>query len=130
MRGSPLPGQARVKPDGRMGNPERKMPGYDMPDEAERRAKLARQAGAASWRGKLAWMEHLRQLGEKACDDMYGAHCFQDANCRYLEAKECFDDAIGLAGELGWEDEAASPGNRLQHVKGVFQGVFRSQFVQ
>jgi hypothetical protein len=84
-----------------------------MADETERQAKLAQ-------------IEHLRQLGEKAYDDMYEAHSFRDANDRYREAKDCYYDAIGLANELGLKDEAAALSERLWHIKEVF----RHQFVQ
>jgi benzoyl-CoA reductase/2-hydroxyglutaryl-CoA dehydratase subunit BcrC/BadD/HgdB len=84
-----------------------------MADEAEREAKLKQ-------------LQHLKELGEKAYDDMYEAHSFRDSNDFYREAKECYYDAIGLARELGLTDEAESLSNRLLHIKEVF----RSQFAQ
>jgi hypothetical protein len=75
---------------------------------------------------RLAALAHLRELGEKAYDDMYEAHSFGSAGVCYSGAKEFFHDAIGLAKELGLADESASLDERLEHIKAVF----RKQFVQ
>jgi len=69
-------------------------------------------------------LAHLKALGEKAYDDMYEAHSFRDANVCYSDAKEGFYGAIGLAEELGHQDEADALRKRLEHIKEVF----RSQF--
>ncbi len=84
-----------------------------MTDDSERQAKLEQ-------------MEHLKQLGEKAYDNMYEAHSFRDANDCYREAKDCYYDAIGLANQMGLKDEATALSERLWHIKEVF----RHQFVQ
>ena len=82
-----------------------------MTDDAERQASLAQ-------------LEHLKRLGERAYDDMYEAHSSSGATACYSDAKECFYDAIGLAGRLGLKEEAEALENRLEHIKAVF----RSQF--
>jgi hypothetical protein len=73
---------------------------------------------------KMAQLEHLKKLGEKSYDDMYEAHSPSAATACYSDAKECFYDAIGLAGQLGLTDEREALSKRLQHIKDVF----RSQF--
>jgi hypothetical protein len=82
-----------------------------MADETERDAQLKQ-------------LEHLKAMGEKAYDDMYEAHSEHDARVCYSDAKDCFYDAIGLAGRLGLKDEAEALSKRLAHIKTVF----RSQF--
>jgi hypothetical protein len=70
--------------------------------------------------GKLGQLAHLKQLGEKAYDDMYEAHNFRDADDFYREAKDCYYDAIGLARELGLNEEAEALHERLWHIKQVY----------
>ena len=73
---------------------------------------------------KLAGLRQLKEMGEKAYDDMYEAHSPRDANDCYREAKDCYYEAIGLARRLGLEEEAELLSKRLAHIKDVF----RSQF--
>ena len=73
---------------------------------------------------KFDQLAHLKQLGEKAYDDMYEVHSQHDVNSCYRDAKECFYDAIGLARRLGLNEEMAALEKRLAHIKAVF----RSQF--
>jgi hypothetical protein len=73
---------------------------------------------------QLKQLEHLKAMGEKAYDDMYEAHSSGGATACYSDAKECFYDAIGLAGRLGLKEEAEALSARLAHIKAVF----RSQF--
>jgi len=73
---------------------------------------------------KITQLARLRDLGEKAYDQMYEAHWSGSATAAYSDAKECFYDAIRLAGELGLAEDAAALRKRLEHIKAVF----RSQF--
>jgi DNA-binding SARP family transcriptional activator len=73
---------------------------------------------------KLASLASCKQFGEKAYDEMYEAHSSSGATGRYSDAKEAFYDAIGLAEELGLQEEAEALRKRLEHIKTVF----RSQF--
>ena len=73
---------------------------------------------------KLAALAQCKAGAEKAYDDMYEAHGFRDSDDRYREAKDCFYDAIRVAGELELKDEVDSLVNRLQHIKEVFRGQF------
>lgn len=82
-------------------------------DEAERKQQLER-------------IEFLRQTAEKAYDEMYEVHSLRDANNRYRDAKEYYYDAIGLARQLGLNEEAEKMSDRLLHIKAVY----RSQFFQ
>ena len=82
-----------------------------MADETEREAQLKQ-------------LEHLKAMGEKAYDDMYEAHSQRDINACYRDAKDAFDDAIGLAQRLGLDREAETLSERLAHIKAVY----RSQF--
>ncbi len=70
-------------------------------------------------RERLKWLE---AQGEQAYDAMYDAR-FGTAG-HYNDAKEFFADAIGLARELGLDDEAERLTMRLANIKQVY----RSQF--
>jgi hypothetical protein len=74
---------------------------------------------------KLYKLREHKSAGEQAYDDMYEkAHSSSEATMFYSEAKESFYSAIGLARELGLEQEVEEIDKRLAHVKAVF----RSQF--
>jgi len=73
---------------------------------------------------KILQLARLRDLGEKAYDDMYEEHSFSGAGACYSDAKEYYYDAIRLAEELGLAEEAAAMTKRLEHIKAVY----RSQF--
>jgi hypothetical protein len=74
---------------------------------------------------KLRSLRDHKSAGEQAYDDMYEkAHSPSDASMFYSEAKESFHSAIGLARELGLEQEVEEIEKRLAHIKAVF----RSQF--
>jgi antirestriction protein len=73
---------------------------------------------------KLAALKRLVELAEKAYDDMYEAHSQRDANDCYRDAKDYYHDAIGLARELGLNEEADKLHDRLWHIKQVFFGQF------
>ncbi len=73
---------------------------------------------------QLKQLEHLKAMGEKAYDDMYEAHSSSAATACYSDAKECYYDAIGLAGRLELKEEVEVLEKRLAHIKAVF----RSQF--
>jgi hypothetical protein len=74
---------------------------------------------------KLRQLEICKQGGEQAYDDLYEkAHRPSDATAYYSDAKEFFHTAIGLAKELGLEEEVEMLEKRLDHIKSVF----RSQF--
>lgn len=75
---------------------------------------------------QLEGLEKLRQMAEKAYDDMYEAHSPRDADNFYRDAKECYYDAIGLARRLGLNEEAETMSDRLAHIKAVY----RKQFFQ
>lgn len=75
--------------------------------------------------GKLYKLREHKSAGEQAYDDMYEkAHSSSEATMFYSEAKESFYSAIGLARELGLEQEVEEIEKRLAHIKAVF----RSQF--
>jgi len=78
-----------------------------MTEDAERQAKLETLA-------------RLKQMGEKAYDDMYEAHDFRAGDNFYRDAKEYFYDAIGLAKRLGLNEEAEALHERLWHIKQVY----------
>lgn len=74
---------------------------------------------------KLCSLREHKSAGEQAYDDMFEkAHSSSDATIFYSEAKESFYSAIGLARELGLEQEVEEIEKRLAHIKAVF----RSQF--
>jgi hypothetical protein len=74
---------------------------------------------------KLRQLETCRLAGEQAYDDLYEkAHSSSAATAYYSDAKESFYTAIGLARELGLEQEVEKLEKRLEHIKSVF----RSQF--
>ena len=73
---------------------------------------------------RKAQIERLKAMGEKAYDEMYEAHSSSGATACYSDAKEAYDDAIGLARRLGLDEEIKALEERLAHIKAVF----RSQF--
>ena len=77
--------------------------------------------GEGTERDRLA---ELKALGERRYDEMYEAHSDREVDSCYRDAKDCFDDAIGLATKLGLAEEAEALGKRLWHIKQVY----RSQF--
>jgi hypothetical protein len=81
-------------------------------------------AGEGERKAQLEQLERLKEMGEKAYDDMYDAHSKSGAAGCYSDAKDSFCDAIGLAGRLDLKDEAEALSKRLEHIKAVF----RSQF--
>jgi hypothetical protein len=70
-----------------------------------------------NWKG-------LEALAEKSYDEMYDASSESECIGLYSDIKECFYDAIKLAGEAGREDEVERMKKRLDHIKAVY----RSQF--
>jgi hypothetical protein len=73
---------------------------------------------------KLASIKRLVAMAEKTYDDMYDAHNNHDANDCYRNAKDYYTDAIGLARELGLNEEVVKLHDRLWHIKQVFRGQF------
>jgi hypothetical protein len=73
---------------------------------------------------KLASIKRLVEMAEKAYDDMYETHNQRDANDHYRDAKDYYYDAIGLARELGLNEEMVKLHDRLWHIKQVFHGQF------
>ena len=73
---------------------------------------------------KEAELASCERYAEKAYDAMYDAHSPSDATVLYSDAKEGFYTALGIARELGLDDEVRRLEARLAHVKSVF----RSQF--
>ncbi|HTW79192.1 MAG TPA: hypothetical protein VME23_06610 [Terracidiphilus sp.] len=71
---------------------------------------------------KLATIERPVELAEKAYDKMYDVYEQHDINDCYRDAKEYYYDAIGLARELGMNEEADKLHERLFHIKQVFFG--------
>jgi len=67
--------------------------------------------------------ECIRQ-GEDAYDQLYDPRTHAHPAGHYSEAKDSFGEAIGLAHELGLEEQAQTLSDRLNHIKAVF----RSQF--
>ncbi len=76
---------------------------------------------AAAERERLA---RLVAGGEKAYDQMYDAHEQHAADACYRDAKDYYYDAIGLAQQLGLNDEAAKLEARLAHIKAVYRHQF------
>ncbi|HLJ90270.1 MAG TPA: hypothetical protein VKZ53_25890 [Candidatus Angelobacter sp.] len=75
--------------------------------------------------GKLRKLREHKAAGEQAYDDMYEkAHSLSEASAFYSEAKESFHAAIGLARDLGLDQEIEELQTRLAHIKSIF----RSQF--
>jgi hypothetical protein len=73
---------------------------------------------------RLKELEKFKNLAEKAYDDMYEAHEQRGINTCYRDAKDYYYEAIGLANELGLQEEADAMSKRLTHIKAVY----RSQF--
>jgi hypothetical protein len=74
---------------------------------------------------KLQQLEICKLAGEQAYDDLFEkAHRPGDVTAYYSDVKESFYSAIGLARELGLEQEVRQLEERLAHIKAVF----RSQF--
>jgi len=73
---------------------------------------------------QLERLARLKAMGEKAYDDMYEVHSQHDVNSCYRDAKDYYYDAIGLARELGLNEEFDAMSKRLAHIKAVY----RSQF--
>lgn len=74
---------------------------------------------------RAAHLATCKTKGEAAYDRMYEVHSFREANDCYRDAKEWFEEAIKLAGELGLVDEQQALLKRLAHIRAVF----RSQFM-
>jgi len=71
---------------------------------------------------KLCRLLEHKFAGDQAYDDMYEkAHSPGDASAYYSEAKESFYTAIGLAHELGLEQEVEQLEKRLAHIKSVYR---------
>lgn len=73
---------------------------------------------------QLARLSECIKLGEDAYDQMYKPRTHISAAGHYSDAKDFFGEAIGLARELGLEDQELALSKRLDHIKAVF----RSQF--
>ena len=71
---------------------------------------------------RLRWLE---AQAEQAYGRMYDAG-YNGATACYSDAKEFLYDAIGLAKQLGMEDEAERLSKRLAHIKAVFRSQFTS----
>jgi len=72
-------------------------------------------------------LERMRQcikLGEDSYDQLYEPRTHSNSAGHYSDAKDFFGEAIGLASELGLNDQAQALSERLAHIKAVF----RSQF--
>jgi hypothetical protein len=70
---------------------------------------------------RLVWLE---AQAEAAYDKMYDARASTDAAARYSDAKEALHDAIGLARQLGRNQDAERLAARLAHIKTVFRAQF------
>ena len=81
-------------------------------------------AGETEREAEIQQLERLKAMGEKAYDEMYEVHSQREVNASYRDAKDAFDDAIGLARGLGLAQEAEALSERLAHIKAVY----RSQF--
>jgi hypothetical protein len=103
---------------------ERKLKGTD--DQAQETPLVQPPVMSPEERkNKLRQLEICRQSGEQAYDDLYEkVRRPGDATAYYSDAKESFYAAIGLARELGLEQEVEKLEKRLLHIKAVF----RSQF--
>ena len=73
---------------------------------------------------RLARLSECIRLGEEAYDQMYEPRTHMNPAGHYSDAKDFFGEAIGLARELGLDDQALALSERLDHIKAVF----RSQF--
>lgn len=72
-------------------------------------------------------LERMRQcikLGEDSYDQFYEPRTHNNPSGHYSDVKDFFGEAIGLASELGLNDQAQALSERLAHIKAVF----RSQF--
>lgn len=75
-------------------------------------------------RDRLARLSECTRLGEDAYDQLYEPRTHTNPAGHYSDAKDFFAEAIGLARELGLDDQALALSERLDHIKAVF----RSQF--
>jgi len=73
---------------------------------------------------RLYRLNECIRRGEDAYKQLYDPHIHANPAGHYSEAKDSFGEAIGLARELGLDEQAQMLSDRLQHIKAVF----RSQF--
>ncbi len=108
--------------------------GYFPVVRAAKQACVSGEVGAttkhARWpmrrnaRAQLKQLEHLKAWARRPTTTCTRRTRPSGATACYSDAKECFYDAIGLAGRLGLKEEAEALSERLAHIKAVF----RSQF--
>lgn len=70
---------------------------------------------------KKGRLKALEAWAEKAYGEMYEAGGPTGAGAYFQEAKEALFEAIGLARELGYEDEALRLEKRLEHIRAVYE---------
>jgi hypothetical protein len=75
-------------------------------------------------RDKLERLDRCIALGEDSYDQLYEPRTHINPAGHYSDAKDFLSEAIGLAGELGLNDQARTLSERLAHIKAVY----RSQF--
>jgi hypothetical protein len=73
---------------------------------------------------KLERLDRCIKLGEDSYDQLYEPRTHTNPAGHYSDAKDFFSEAIGLAGELGLNDQAQALSERLAHIRAVY----RSQF--
>ncbi len=73
---------------------------------------------------KMAEFAHLRDLGEKAYDEMFEAPSFSAAGTCFGKARDSFNEAIRLANELGLAKEVDAIAKRIEHIKSVYSHQF------
>ena len=74
--------------------------------------------------GKLERLDRCIKLGEDSYDQLYEPRTHTNPAGHYCDAKDFFSEAVGLASELGLNDQAQALSERLAHIKAVY----RSQF--
>ena len=73
---------------------------------------------------RLRRLHQCIKLGEDSYDQMYEPRTYNNTAGHYSDAKDFFGEAIGLARDLGLNEQAQALTERLAHIKAVF----RSQF--
>ena len=73
---------------------------------------------------RLDRLNECIRRGEDAYDQLYDPRTHNSPAGHYSEAKDSFGEAIGLARELGLDEQAQTLSERLEPSKAVF----RSQF--
>ena len=70
---------------------------------------------------KQAHLDLLKKRAEEIYDEMYEAGGPAAAGAYFAEVKELLHQAIGLAREMGREEETVEISARLEHIRKVYE---------